>query len=702
MLNLSKITSENVNPNDLLSFSYLKSVPLITQSEMAECGLACLAMICSYYGYKINVKSLRNDGHTTTQGMSLKDMMEIGNQLQLSSRAVKCNIDDVHHLSTPCILHWDLDHFVVLTKASKKSIIINDPAIGKRKLSIEEAGKSFTGIALEIIPSADFKMKDARKVMNISQLWDRIYGLKRSIISLLSLSIVMQFAALLSPYYMQWVIDSVLLSNDQPLLLVLAIGFTLLLLVEVLISTLRSWVVLKFNSMMSIQMGANLFHHLIRLPIGYFENRHIGDIVSRFGSITAVRNMLTTGVVESLIDCVMAMVILVMMFLYNVKLTLFVIVFIVASYIVRLGFYYPNRRLTEEMIIASSKENTNFLETLRSIQTIKLFSNEIIRQNMWLNNFANVINSEIRLGRIKIVENQINRFFWGLESILVIYFGSMVIMDGELTVGMLIAFIAYKSQFSSSINGFIDKIFSFKLLSLHLERLSDIVFEKKEIINKKTSLPRKLSGHIRFDRVSFRYGDNLEWILKDISFEINPGEICAIVGASGSGKTTIMKLLLGILQPTEGSIYLDGLNINDIDLYDYRNRFGSVMQDDTLFSGSVYDNITMFEPNYDVNHLERCCSDANILDEIRSLPMGFHSLVGDMGNIFSGGQLQRIFLARALYKKPQILCLDEATSHLDSENENIINRNIVNLKMTRIIIAHRKETISTASRVISI
>ncbi len=665
-------------------------------------GIACLAMICSYHGYKVDIKSLRNHGYSIAQGMSLKDMMQIGNQLQLSSRAVKCDLDDLHHLSTPCILHWNLDHFIVLTKVSKNFIIINDPAIGKRKLSIEEVSKSFTGVALEITPSSDFKKKDIQNVMNISQLWERIDGFKRSLISLLSLSVVMQFAVLLSPYYIQWVIDSVLLSNDQPLLLVLAAGFTLLLFVEVLISTLRSWVILKFNSMMSIQMGANLFHHLLRLPIGYFESRHIGDVVSRFGSIAAVRNILTTGVVESLIDGVMAMIVLVMMFLYNVKLTFIVITFVVISYVVRLGFYYPNRSLTGEMIISSAKENTNFLETLRAIQTIKLFSNETTRQNMWLNRFAEVVNSEIKLGRIQIVEHQLNRLFFGLESILVVYFGAMATMAGQLTVGMLIAFIAYKTQFISSINNFIERIFSFKLLDLHLDRLSDIVFEEREVINTKVFLPRELSGHIRFDSVSFRYGDNLEWILKDISFEINPGEIVALVGASGSGKTTVMKLLLGILKPTEGNIYIDGMKVNDVNLYDYRNRFGTVMQDDMLFSGTVCENITMFEPNYDIKYLEKCCADANILDEILRLPMGFNSLVGDMGNSFSGGQLQRIFLARALYKKPQILCLDEATSHLDSENENIINLNISNLNMTRVIIAHRKETILTASRLIKI
>ncbi|MFS1986700.1 peptidase domain-containing ABC transporter [Vibrio splendidus] len=700
MLNLPKSTVKALNPIELLSFSSIKSVPLITQSEMAECGLACLAMICSYYGFKVDIASLRKHSLSTTQGMSLKDMMDIGSELQLSSRAVKCELEDLRHLSTPCILHWNLDHFVVLTKVTRNAVIVNDPAVGKRKLSLEDVSNSFTGVALELTPSTSFKKKDIQVTLKISQLWERIEGFKRALVSLVFLSVVMQFAALLSPYYMQLVIDSVLLSNDQPLLLVLAIGFMLLLFVQVFVSTLRSWFILKFNSMMSIQMGANLFHHLLRLPIGYFESRHIGDIVSRFGSIVSIRNMLTTGLVESLIDGLMAMVVLVMMFLYNAKLAAIVIAVVTASYAVQLAFYYPNRRLTGELILVSAKEDSNFLETLRAMQTIKLFSNETNRQNMWLNRFAEVINAEIKLGRLHIAESHVNKLLFGVENILVVYFGALAVMDAQLTVGMLIAFIAYKTQFTTSMTNFIDKVFSFKLLELHLERLSDIVFEKREIVPAAAVLPKQLSGHIRFDNVSFRYADNLDWVLKEVSFEVMPGECVALVGPSGSGKTTIMKLLLGILIADEGSIYVDGVKINDVALHDYRSRFGSVMQDDVLFSGTICENITMFESDYDFKRLEQSCLEANILDEIIRLPMGFHSLVGDMGNSFSGGQLQRLFLARALYKQPQVMCLDEATSHLDTDNENQINLNIRKMNMTRLIIAHRKETIASADRVI--
>ncbi|KFA99494.1 peptidase domain-containing ABC transporter [Vibrio sp. ER1A] len=699
---LRKFINESAPPQSLLSFSIGRTVPLLTQSEMSECGLACLSMISSYYGYKIDIASLRTRISLSGQGMSLNDIMELGNHLDLASRAVKCELSELGYLTLPCILHWDLDHFVVLTKVNKHYVFINDPAIGKRKIRLSEASQSFTGVALELTPSSAFKKQNSQVKMKLSQLWERIEGLKRSLTSLLLLSIIIQFTALISPYYMQWVVDSVLLNGDKPLLLVLTIGFSLLLLIQVAVNALRSWLILKLNNTVSLQMGANLFHHLLRLPIRFFENRHIGDIVSRFGSMTTIREMLTTGVVESFIDGIMATVVLIMMFLYNIKLTLLVLSFVSTSYLVRLIFYFPNRNLTGEVIRTSAQENSTFLETIRAIQTIKLFSNETERQNMWLNRFADVINAEIKQGRLQIAENTLNKLLFGLESIFVTYLGATAVMNNQLTVGMLLAFIAYKMQFTSSISSFIDKIFSYKLLDLHFERLSDIVLADRENVSSRTMIPESLLGHIRFESVSFRYAENLNWVLKDISFEVMPGECIALVGTSGTGKTTLMKLLLRVLEPNEGNIYLDDININEMSLTDYRRRFGTVMQDDVLLSGTLRENITMFESNYDQERLHKSCQQARILDEIHALPMGFHSLVGDMGNCFSGGQLQRIFLARALYKQPQILCLDEATSHLDSDNENRINHNICRLKMTRIIIAHRHETIAMSDRTIQI
>ncbi|GEK16130.1 peptidase domain-containing ABC transporter [Aliivibrio fischeri] len=692
-----------VDAIDLISYSGKRNVPLIMQSEVSECGLACLAMISSFYGYKINLSPLRKKLTLDSNGINLKQLMNVANQLHFSSRALQCSLNEIEQLSLPCILHWNMDHFVVLTRVTKNTIFINDPAFGKRKIHRKEFSDSFTGIALELTPTTSFKKQDVRVVMKITQLWDKITGLKRALISLLALSLILQSAALLLPYYMQWVVDNVLLSNDTSLLIVLAFGFSLLTIIQSGVSAFRSWLVLRFSSSLNLHMGANLFHHLINLPMSYFEKRHIGDVVSRFGSLSAIREMLTTGLVEAVIDGIMASIVLIMLYVYSPLLATITLGFILLSFLVQLAFYYPNRRITEESIVAEAKEDTSFLESIRAIQTIKLFSHETSRQNLWLNRYAEVINTNIRLGKLDIAETTFNSLIFGLESILVIYFGALIVIDGDLTVGMLLAFIAYKEQFTTSITNFIDNILSFKLLGLHLERLSDITLQKTELNNTNYVTPLStVKGNIRLESICFRYADNSEWVLHNINLEVKSGDYVAIVGASGCGKTTLLKIILGLLKPTSGRIYLDGVDINQLGLNEYRQHFGAVMQNDQLFSGTLSENITLFDPNYDEDKLNECCRLACILDDIAKLPMKYHSLVGDMGSNFSGGQLQRLFLARALYKEPKILCLDESTSNLDEKNELFINDNMKKLTMTRIIIAHRPETIASVNVVYEI
>lgn len=695
-------TLQDLNPLDLLSFSGKKRVPLIMQAEVSECGLASLAMISSYYGARSNVVTFRKFQTLSAQGMSLKQIMGLANETGLISRALRCELNEVGNLKLPCVLHWDLDHFVVLTGISNQWFYINDPALGKRKLSLAEFSRSFTGIALELTPCSSFKKKDSRLVMKMSQLWSKIEGLKRSLVSLFLLSLILQTTALISPYYMQWVIDSVLLSNDKALLIVLALGFSILTIIKIVVAAFRSWLVLRISNVLNIQMGANLFRHLIRLPIRYFENRHVGDVVSRFGSLNAIRELITTGVVEATIDGIMAITILVVMYLYNPVLASIAILFVLMLFLTQMFFYFPNRRITEESIVANANEDTHFLESIRAVQTIKLFNHETHRQNVWLNRYAEVINADIRLGKLNITEDSLIGLLLGLESIFIIYFGALNVMDGGFTVGMLLAFIAYKGQFTTSINAFIGKMFSFKLLGLHLERLSDITLEQQEEFLCKATLPKCIKGSIKIEKLSYRYADNLDWVIKDLSFEVRSGECVAITGESGCGKTTLMKLILGLLKPSSGTIYLDGVNIQDLSLNDYRQLLGSVTQDDILLTGTLSENITMFDSDYDENKVIACCQAACIWNEIALLPMGLNSLVGDMGSSFSGGQLQRIFLARALYKEPNILCLDESTSHLDANNEVSINKNLDDLNVTKIIIAHRYETINSADRVINL
>ncbi|WP_029788186.1 peptidase domain-containing ABC transporter [Vibrio harveyi] len=700
--NVGYSSSSNFNAKTLLNFNGVKKVPLVLQSENTECGLACIAMISSFYGHKINLLPLRHHTNLGDQGVELLRLMDIANDLSLVPRALQCSLEEVTHLALPCILHWNLDHYVVLTKIKKGRYYINDPAGGERIVNKKQFSDAFTGIALELTPNRNFKKEDSRVLMKIEQLWGRIIGIKRSLIAIFSLSILIQILALLSPYYMQWIIDNVLLSHDKPLLLVLAIGFSFLKIIQVFISSFRSWFMIRLNCEISIQLASNIFDHLIRLPISFFEKRHVGDIVSRFGSFNAIKEMMTTGLVEAIIDGLMAVIILFMMYIYSPILSSVVLVFISVSLIVQYAFFYPSKRLEEESIVFEAKEDTMFLESVRSIQTLKLFGQETNRLNGWLNKYADVTNIGIRKSRLNLTENIITTLLNGFESILILYLGALIVIDGELTIGMLLAFIAYKSQFTSNISALVGKWLSFKMLSLHLERLSDITLEDKEKLNFSSEKIKTSGSTIRVEGLGFRYSESSEWIFRDVSFEVESGSSIAIVGPSGCGKSTLMKVILGLLEPTEGKIFFNDIDISQLSLSSYRQQFSAVMQNDSLLSGTIAENITMFDLNFEQSKLEECCKKACIFDEIINLPMRFNSLVGDMGSVFSGGQLQRIYLARALYRDPKVLCLDESSSHLDKANEKKVNQSLRELDITKIIIAHSAETINMADRVINL
>ncbi len=303
----------------LLEFSYIKNVPIILQTGIAECGLASMAMISSYYGHQLDTPAMRKRYSANLKGMALQQLIELGDNLGLASRALQCPIDEVHKLQTPCILHWDMNHFVVLTKVSGKvdsgknsaKFTINDPAVGKRTLTTEEFSKHFTGICLELTPTSKFEVKEEKAKMKFTQLWSSMSGLKSGLVKLIGLSLVLQLFALMTPYYMQWVVDEVLISFDKPLLTVLAIGFALISVISVVTNAVRSWLILRLSSLLNMQMGVNLLRHLLRLPMNYFESRHVGDIVSRFGSLAQIRERITTGFIETLVDGVMAITVLV-------------------------------------------------------------------------------------------------------------------------------------------------------------------------------------------------------------------------------------------------------------------------------------------------------------------------------------------------------------------------------------------------------
>ncbi len=675
----------------------------VLQSEAAECGLTCLAMLSNAHGLRVDLAELRQRFSISLKGANLNQLMRHAQALGFATRPLRLELEEMNQLQLPCMLHWELNHFVVLTKVSADRITILDPAVGKRVIPFGEVSKKFTGVALEVTPTSEFKPADLRRKIRLRDLIGKVFGLKRALTQIILLAIGLEAVALATPLITQWVVDGALVSGDRDLLLLTVLGGGVLMIVQFLLSMARGWIGLRMNQQLSIQFTANLFSHLLKLPLSFFEKRHIGDITSRFGSLHAIRGVLTGGAVSGLLDGVMTVVTLGMMFLFSPMLTVVVLVALLLYFGLRWASYAAFRDANEERIVLSAKENSFFLETVRAAQPLKLFNRAPERLARWQNLMVDVQNRDLTTQKMELWFGSANTLIFGIEGMLILYLGGTAVLGQQMTLGMLLAFMAYKAQFSGRASALINLAMQIKMLSLHAERLADIALEKPEQETAFETDIERITPRIELRNVSFRYAEGEPWVLRDCNLAIEAGEHVAIVGGSGCGKSTMLKLILGLLEPTEGEIRIGergATSLKQLGAHQFRSMIGTVMQNDTLLAGSIAENIACFDPQIDYTKVEHVAQLAQIHEEIIAMPMGYQTLVGDMGSTLSGGQKQRILLARALYKQPKILALDEATSALDTDNERRVNAAIKNLPLTRITIAHRAETIASASRVI--
>ncbi|KWO47526.1 ABC transporter [Burkholderia sp. MSMB1459WGS] len=688
---------------DRLSFGVGGKLPMILQTEATECGLACLAMIAGYHGHHVDLATLRGRFPVSLKGTGLARVIEIAHRLDFGTRALKLDLDQLGQLRMPCILHWNFNHFVVLMEVSGRGAVIHDPAQGIRKVPLDVLSRAFTGVALELWPTSGFETRDAAPAVKLRALLGPVSGLSRSLGQVLVLALALEVFALVQPFFLQWVIDEVIVGADRDLLTVLALGFGLLLLMQQATSAIRAWALMYFGTMLNVQWRANVFTHLLSLPVRYFERRHLGDVVSRFGSIDTIQQTLTTSFLTAVIDGLMTIVTLAMMFVYSRVLGCVALAAMILYALLRWLWYRPLRRATEEQIVRAAKQQSHFLETVRGVKTIKLFGRQHERRASWLSLLVEQVNAGLHAQKLQLLYQQLNGLLFGIEGLLIIWLGARMVMEGQFTVGVLMAFNAYKGQFDGRVGSLIDKYFEVKMLQLQGERLADIVFAKPEPDASMRHVPGEaddLAASIEFDAIAFRYADDEPTVLDGVSFAIAPGESVAVAGPSGCGKTTLVNVLLGVLQPTAGCVRIGGVDVGLLGLERLRALVGTVLQDDVLFAGSIAENIGFFDPDADPQWIVECARLAAVHADIVAMPMGYNTLVGDMGTVLSGGQKQRVLLARALYKRPKILVLDEATSHLDLHREQQVNAAIGALQMTRVIIAHRPETIASAGRVV--
>lgn len=680
-------------------FTAPSKVRPIRQSEIAECGLACLAMVAGHHGLDIDLATLRRRFQPSMRGASLKSLIGMADAMGLGARAVKLPLDALANLHVPAILHWDMNHYVVLERVRGGKALVHNPDGRSRWYGLDELSNHFTGVALELRPTDDFEPGRRRERLKLSQLWRRMIGLKRALAQTLVLSIVMQAFVLASPYYMQVAIDSALPALDNNLLTVLALGFGLFTLINAGASLLRSFVLLSAGSSLSYGIAGNIARRLFRLPVAWFEKRHVGDILSRFGSITPIQQALTQGAVAALIDGLLAVLILAVMLFYSVALSLIALAAFALYAAVRAVSFTFQRNSQEEAIVAAAKEQSTMVESVRGIVTLRLFNREGARHALWQSRLADSVNAQIGLSRVTIWQQVGNTLIFGLENILTIWLAVGFVISGGFSVGMVFAFIAYKTQFTQRASSLIDQAIAFRMLGLHLERLSDIALAEQDASFTRPPVAKtELKGRIELKDIRFRYSPTDPLILDGVNLVVEPGEHVAMTGPSGGGKSTLVKIILGLLEPESGEVLIDGIPLKQFGHAHYREQVGAVLQDDHLFAGSIADNIALFDEAPDLARIIGAAQAAAIHEDVARMPMGYETLVGDMGSSLSGGQKQRALLARALYRQPRMLVMDEGTSHLDGPVEERVLAILGQLAITRILIAHRSAAIASADQ----
>jgi ATP-binding cassette, subfamily B, bacterial CvaB/MchF/RaxB len=679
-----------------------RRLPVILQSEASECGLAAMAMVASFYGNEVTLAELRSKHNVSLKGIDLPQLIDIGDRLGLMARPLRIEMEYLSELKTPCVLHWNFGHFVVLERVGSAHVIIHDPAVGRRKVMLTEVSKRFTGIAVEFFPNSQFTPSAPAPRVGVLDLIGRVRGLKRAVGKVLFIALTLEIFVLISPLFMQIIVDGVVPSKDTDLLLLAAVGFCVVGLTQQLLTAARSWVILKLNTSTHFQWTSSVFAHMLRLPSSFYERRHMGDVVARFQSVGSIQRTLSAAFIEGVLDGLLAVLTMCMILYYSPPLACISISAAVLYGSIRWFAYRPLRDATTELLQKTARQQTYFLESIRGIRSIQIFNAQSSRQSFWVRRLSEQVGAELSAQMILIALKLFNGILFTFERVAVVLFASLFVLDGKLTLGMLVAYLAYKEQFVQRISGLIDRMLDLRMLRVYTEQLADIVLTEPEPRSDRQLNADVVEGSVEFENVRFRYGENEAFVLDGVSFRVQPGQSVAIVGSSGCGKSTLLKLLLGVLKPQDGVIRVGGIDVSKAGYEEVRKLMGAVMQDDTLFAGSLRENISFFDANVDEERVRVAASNSAILEEIEAMPMKFETPIGEMGATLSGGQQQRVLLARALYKRPLVLVLDEATSHLDLKNEAAVNAAIRDMTVTRLFAAHRPDTIDMADRVITL
>ncbi|BAY29930.1 cyclic nucleotide-regulated ABC bacteriocin/lantibiotic exporter [Nostoc carneum NIES-2107] len=678
--------------------------PFYAQHSASDCGAACLVMIGRYWGKHFSVNRLRDMTNVGRSGASLQAIATAAESLGFTTRPVKATLDKFAEQSLPAIAHWEGNHFIVVYEITKKQVIVGDPALGQRKLSLKEFKAGWTGFALLLQPTS--LLKDAQN-QDIG-LWKFFALIKphyKVLIEVFVASVLIQIFGLVTPIFTQLLLDRVLVQRSIATLNAVGIGMIVFGLFSIAMNGVRTYLLSHTANRISVSLLVGFIKHTFRLPLAYFESRYVGDIVSRIQENQKIQSFLTGQTLSIVLDLLTLVIYLALMFWYSWKMALFVLLIVPPFFILALASTGILRRISRDIFNAGAKENSYIIESLTGIRTVRSLAIEQTVRWHWeelLNSLVKkAFNAQVIGIRLSMLSGAINTF----TSTALLWFGAWQVIQGELTVGQLVAFNMLVGNVLGPFQRFSQLWNEFQEIIISSERINDVLEAEPEedLHNKPRKTLGRLRGHIRFDRVTFRYHpESKNNVLENVSFEIQPEQMVAIVGRSGSGKTTLSKLILGLYPATDGTVLIDGHDVTGISLRSLRSQVGVVDQDTFLFGSTIRENIAIAHPEATLDEIIQAAKLAGADEFIQQLPLGYQTQIGEGGGMLSGGQRQRLAIARALLGNPRLLLFDEATSHLDTESERIIQNNLKTILKGRssIIIAHRLSTVRNADLIL--
>lgn len=677
-----------------------RRLPVLLQSHHGDCAMICVAMIAAYFGHHVP-RDWEGSGHYAAErGTTVNALMQAAARLKLQGRALRLEPEELGRLQLPAILHWDMDHFVVLRQLYRGGIEIHDPAAGRRRYRHAEVDRHFTGIAIELQPTAEFITAPPPPVLRMNQLLAGGTGFRRGVLALFVLSLLIQLATLATPFYVQLAVDDALLGNAAQLLLPVTLAFLALVSLKAGLVHWRGVVFMGTFHRLGVQMGGNVFRHLLRLPEHYFAGRSSGDIQSRFTSLDNIRRLLTGDSVLAVVDGVFSTITLMLLFHFSPALALLTLGFVAVSAFVRLLAVNGEQRRKQEMLQQDAAQRGEFLQNLRIIRTVKLFGLEQTRVQAWLNAYTDYVNSAIGYDGYRNRVQTLQNLLLGLDYVLTIYLGAGMIAAGSMSAGQLLGFVYLKQQFAAAISAMVPRLVELRLMRVDLDRLADIVSRPAAPVE--TGLPILMQGGpgcVQASGLGFHYPGAIRPAVSNVGFELAPGQVLLVTGPSGCGKSTLAKLLCGGLQADHGTLQLAGMpRPQCAGDPQGRNPIAAVLQEDILLPGSLHYNVNLGRDAGNRERLLRSCESAGILDDILQLPMQFATRVAEAGSVLSTGQVMRILLARALYREPSILILDETLSNFELTRARRIVLALRARGITQIIITHNRQLMALADK----